>query len=391
MKSIVQKVSVVKKTGNPFVGLSALLCLFFAGLPGVAKAQFLKEAFKHDFVVGAALSSKQIAGKNEVALSLVKEQFNSIVAENCMKCENIQPKEGEFDFRLADQFVRFGSSNKMKIIGHTLVWHSQVAPWMFVDEEGKRVSKEVLIKRMRSHIHTVVGRYKGRVHGWDVVNEALAEDGKMRKSPWYTIIGPEYIELAFRFAHEADPTAALYYNDYNLYHPAKRAGVVRLIRQLKAKGCRIDAVGEQGHYGLDTDVFRELENSIVAFSAEGVKVMITELDVTVLPFPSKEITAEISTSYQMRPEYNPYTNGLSADAERRFTDYYLRLFNIFVKHRDAIDRVTFWGVGDGESWRNGWPIRNRTDYPLLFDRAYRAKPVVGELIRAQVEGKRVSR
>jgi len=354
-------------------------------------AQSLKSVFEPDFFVGAALNTPLIVGKNREGLSLVKKHFNSIVAENCMKCEKIQPNEGEFDFRLADQFVGFGTANKMKIIGHTLVWHSQVARWMFVDKAGKQVSKEVLINRLRTHIHTVVGRYKGRIHGWDVVNEVLEENGTLRKSPWLKIIGPEYIELAFRFAHEADPDAELYYNDYNLYHPAKRAGAIALIRNLKSRGCRIDAVGEQGHYGLDSNLFEELEKSIVAFSAEGVKVMITELDVSVLPFPSEELTAEISASYEMRPEYNPYPNGISEDVEKRFTDYYLRLFDIFVRHRKTIERVTFWGVGDGQSWRNSWPVKNRTDYPLLFDRAYRAKPVVGELIRAKKDGARVNR
>jgi len=341
----------------------------------------LKQAFETDFYIGTALDSVQIIGKAKPCTHLVKHQFNSIVAENCMKIEKIQPHEGVFDMTLPDRFVKFGENNKMKIIGHNLVWHSQTPAWFFVDKVGKQVSREVLIERMRKHISTLVTRYKGRVHGWDVVNEALEDDGTLRKSLWYKIIGPEYIEMAFKFAHEADPKAELYYNDYNLFKPSKRNGAVEIVKTLQAKGCRIDAVGEQGHYSLGMNIFDDLEGSILAFSNLGVKVMITELDLTIIPFPSSEITADVSMSYQNSEKYNPYTKEVPQSVLNEFSDYYVKLFKIFVKHKNVIDRVTFWGVNDGQSWRNYWPIKTRTDYPLLFDRDNKAKPVVERIIK----------
>ncbi len=345
------------------------------------KNSSLKKAFHDDFYIGTALDSMQVIGKDVDAIHLVNHQFNSIVAENCMKIEKIQPQEGVFDMTLPDQFVKFGEKNKMKIIGHNLVWHSQTPAWFFVDKAGQQVSREVLIQRMRKHITTLVSRYKGRIDGWDVVNEALEDDGTMRKSLWYKIIGPDFIELAFKFAHEADPKAELYYNDYNLFKPSKRAGAVGIVKMLQAKGCRIDAVGEQGHYSLGMNIFDDLEGSIVAFSNLGVKVMITELDLTILPFPSSEITADVSMSYKNSEKYNPYTKEVPQSVLNEFSDYYVKLFKIFVKHKEAIDRVTFWGVNDGQSWRNYWPIKIRTDYPLLFDRDNKAKPVVDRIIK----------
>jgi len=341
----------------------------------------LKNAFLRDFYIGTALDSTQIVGGAQASTNLVKQQFNSIVAENCMKIEKIQPFEGKFDLTLPDQFVKFGEKNKMKIIGHNLVWHSQTPAWFFVDKSGNQVSKEVLIQRMHNHITTLVSRYKGKVNGWDVVNEALEDDGTLRKSLWYKIIGPDYIELAFKFAHEADPKAELYYNDYNLYKPAKRAGAIEIVKTLKAKGCRIDAIGEQGHYSLGMNIFDDLEESIETFSKLGVKVMITELDLTILPFPTTDITADVSTSYQNSEKYNPYTKEVPSSVQQEFSDYYVKLFKLFVKHKDVIDRVTFWGVNDGQSWRNYWPIKIRTDYPLLFDRDNQAKPVVDRIIK----------
>jgi len=365
------------------VKLAIFIATIFVTTSGFAqlKPTSLKNAFKDDFYIGTALDSTQIVGAAQSSTNLVKQQFNSIVAENCMKIENIQPFEGKFNMALSDQFVKFGEKNKMKIIGHNLVWHSQAPAWFFVDKKGKQVSREVLIQRMHKHITTLVTRYKGRIHGWDVVNEALEDDGTLRKSLWYKIIGPDYIELAFKFAHEADPKAELYYNDYNLYKPSKRAGAVEIVKTLQAKGCRIDAVGEQGHYSLGMNIFDDLEGSIVAFSNLGVKVMITELDLTILPFPTSEITADVSMSYQNSAKYNPYTKEVPESVLNEFSDYYVKLFKLFVKHKDVIDRVTFWGVNDGQSWRNYWPIKIRTDYPLLFDRDNKAKPVVDRIIK----------
>jgi endo-1,4-beta-xylanase len=341
----------------------------------------LKDAFEGRFLIGTAMNSEQISGTDTASINLIKEQFNAIVPENVMKSEVIQPVEGEFNFTLADQFVEFGEKNNKFITGHALVWHSQTPKWLFVDEKGQSVSKEVMIKRMHDHITTVVSRYKGRVKGWDVVNEALNEDGTLRQSPFYKIIGPEYIQLAFEFAHAADPNAQLYYNDYGLYNKPKRDGAVKLIQSLKQKGCRVDAIGEQGHYGLDLKNIVNLDSSIVAFGKLNVKVMITELDVSVLPFPSDKITADVNFSIKSRPEFNPYPTQLPDSVQLKLTNYYSDLFKLFLKYQDNISRVTFWGVNDAQTWKNNWPIAGRTDYPLLFDRDNKPKPVVEAIIK----------
>ncbi len=363
------------------------LALVAGTVSSQCKNTSLKDAYKNIFYIGVAMNSSQINGIAKTEIDIIEKQFNSVVAENCMKNEVIQPKEGKFDFRLSDQFVKFGDKNNMKIIGHTLVWHSQTAKWFFVDKNGNDVSRDVLIKRMKDHITTVVTRYKGKVKGWDVVNEALTEDGAFRKSKWYSIIGPEFIQLAFEFAHAADPNAELYYNDYNLYKPLKRAGAVELVKNLKQKGCRIDAVGEQAHYNLAWNNFSDLEKTIVSFSDLGLKVMITELDISVLPSPNKEMTAEIRQSYENKPEYNLYSKNLPDSVQQKLTSHYELLFKILLKYKNNIDRVTLWGLNDANTWRNDWPIKGRTDYPLLFNRKNEQKPAIVAIINQAIHQK----
>ncbi|MGD9994434.1 MAG: endo-1,4-beta-xylanase [Salinivirgaceae bacterium] len=347
----------------------------------------LKQAFDGKFYMGAALNTMQVNGNDPKATELIEKHYNSIVAENCMKSESLQPQQGVFNFKDADDFVAYGEKNNMHIIGHTLVWHSQTPKWLFVDAEGNDVPRDTLIARMKNHIQTVVGRYKGRVHGWDVVNEAISDSAGLRNSKFLQIIGPDYIELAFKFANEADPEAELYYNDYAMNKPNKRAEAVKLAQNLIDKGIRIDGIGMQGHYGLMYDVFDEVEHSILAYSALGLKVMVTELDITVLPNPNRQITAEISQNHELKAEYNPYENGLPDSVSIELTNYYTRLFKIYLKHSDKISRVTFWGVNDGQSWRNYWPIHGRVDYPLPFDRNYEPKPMVEQIIKLAAETK----
>lgn len=339
----------------------------------------LKKALEGKFYLGAALNSHQISGRDTAAWAVLKEHFNGITAENVMKAGRIQPREGAFHFELADRFVALGVKEGMHIHGHTLIWHSQAPRWFFTDSEGKRVSREVLIQRMKDHIFTVVGRYRGKVHSWDVVNEALLDDGSFRKSPFYEIIGEDYIQLAFEFARQADPDAALYYNDYSMANPAKRAGVVSLVKRLQQAGAPIDGIGMQGHIGLSYPSLDEFEKSIVAFAGLGLVVMITELDLTVLPTPRHGGGAEISANFNYRGELDPYVNELpetvALAAARRYQDF----FRLFLKHHERITRVTLWGINDGHSWRNHWPVRGRTDYPLLFDRNNNPKAAV-ELI-----------
>ena len=252
---------------------------------------------------------------------------------------------------------------------------------MFTDDKGKPVTREVLIDRMYHHITTVVSHYSGRIKGWDVVNEAFNDDGTLRHTPYYNIIGPDYIELAFRFAHAADPDAELYYNDYNLSTPAKRESVCKLVRELKAKGLRIDAVGMQSHNGYNYPDLKNYEASIDSFAACGVKVQMTELDLNMLPNPKSFGGAEISQRYQYNKEYNPYVKGLDKKAQKVFDSRYLALFDIYRRHAAQIERVTLWGVTDGTSWLNNWPIPGRTNYPLLFDRQGKAKKVVKEICK----------
>ncbi len=341
----------------------------------------LKDVLGKHFLIGAAVNTQLTDGTDPGSEAVVKEQYNQVVAENCMKGEKNHPEVNRFDFADGDKLVEWAQKNGKTVIGHCLVWHSQPPRWMFTDANGKQVSREVLIGRMYNHIMTVVTHYKGKVKGWDVVNEAIEDDGSYRKSPYYNIIGPEFIELAFQFAHEADPDAELYLNDYSMAKPAKREMYVKLIRNLKAKGLRIDAIGMQSHNGYNYPDYVEYEKSMDAFAAEGVKVMLTELDINMLPNPEGFSGAEISQKFELQQKYNPYVNGLDKKAQKLFDQRYLELFKIIERHKDVISRVTFWGVNDGNSWLNGWPVAGRTNYPLLFDRNNQAKPVVKDIIK----------
>ncbi|WP_163713545.1 endo-1,4-beta-xylanase [Mangrovibacterium lignilyticum] len=369
--------------------LFALVVLLSGGCDGAKEKQHetLKDAFPGQFYIGTALNEWQITGKDTAAVKVVKEQFNAIVAENCMKSGEIQPEEGKFDFSLADPFVDFGEKNNLFTTGHCLIWHSQAPRWFFTDSLGNDVSRELLIQRMKTHIETVVGRYKGRIKGWDVVNEAIMEDGSFRNSKFYQIIGEDFIKLAFQFAHEADPDAELYYNDYNEWYPGKRDAIVQMVKNLKAEGIRIDAVGMQGHIGLDGPSLDDYEAAITAYASAGVNVLITELDLSILPSSKPgDLSADIATNFEYRKEINPYADGLVPQEKQdewdaRMVDF----FKLFLKHADAISRVTLWGVSDRGSWKNDFPVRGRTDYPLLFDSDYQPKPVVAKIIELTKE------
>ncbi len=333
----------------------------------------LKEVFRHHFMIGGALNDELVSGKDPQAAALVERHFNSITPENVMKWEHLQPEPGKFTFEAADRVVEFGVKRGMFIVGHTLIWHHQTPSWVFQDSNGKPVDRKTLLKRMKDHISTVVGRYRGKVRGWDVVNEALNEDGSMRQSSWMMVIGEDYVATAFAYAHEADPSAELYYNDFSLENEPKRHGALRLVKDLQARKIRIDGVGTQGHYKLDWPSPAQVEQTIEAFAGLGLGVMITELDVDVLPYDI-ETGAEISMRTEFRAELNPYPTSLPPDKEQELARRYADLFRVFVKHADKISRVTFWGVYDGRSWLNDWPVRGRTNHPLLFDRSYRPKP-----------------
>ncbi len=341
----------------------------------------LKDAFDGNFFVGAALNTPQILGNDTASVRIIKTHFNSITAENIMKSEVIHPNENEFNFELSDKFVEFGEKNGMKIIGHALIWHSQLSPWFCVDDNGNDVTPDVLKERMKTHIKTIVGRYKGRVTGWDVVNEAIEDDGSWRQSKFYKILGEDFVRLAFEYAREADPDAELYYNDYSMANPSRRKGVIRMVKKLQEQGVKIDGIGMQGHLNMDYPSIDEFEKSLVAFANLGVKVMITELDLSVLPSPRPDAGANLSNSYEYQKEMNPYADGLPESMEQMQAERYADFFRLFLKHKDKIDRVTLWGVNDAHSWKNNWPIRGRVDYPLLFDRNNHPKPWVETIIK----------
>ncbi len=340
----------------------------------------LKEVFKDDFRVGTALSCYQLSGKDANDLSVVPSQFNSITPEHFLKWSYVHPEPGKYNFDMADNYVAMGEKNKMFIVGHVLIAPELVPDWVFQDDRGETVCREVLLKRMREHILTVVGRYKGRINGWDVVNGAVGNDGQILETKWCKIIGRDYIQKAFEYAHEADPNAELYYNDYNVWSKKDIDSIVRLIGTLQAKGVRIDGIGMQAHMGLYSPSSETIENSIVALSQSGVKVMISEIDISVLPCYDSDKNGDINDP-ALQKKFNPYPDTLPAEVQEKLAERYGELFAVFHKHADKISRVTFWGVQDGQSWLNRWPIKGRADYPLLFDRNLKSKPAYYAVIK----------
>lgn len=359
---------------------SILIFLFLqvVGCSSTIEKDSLKDAFKDDFLIGAALGTEHILEKNAVANELIKREFNSITPENIMKSEVIHPEQNRYDFTLADKYVEYGQKNNKFIVGHTLVWHSQLPKFV-----GQINNGDSLRAFMNEHIKTVAGRYAGKIGSWDVVNEALNDDGTMRKSIFFEKLGESYIKEAFDLAAKADPKAELYYNDYNIEQPAKRAGAIALIKKLKESGTKIDGVGIQGHWSLSGASVKEIEDAIVEFSKLGVKVAFTELDITVLPNPWELKGADVKqnySDYENDPKMNPYPQALPDDVQNQLAKRYEDIFKVLIKHKDKISRVTFWGVNDSHSWLNGWPIKGRTNYPLLFDRNFKPKTAYNAVI-----------
>jgi endo-1,4-beta-xylanase len=362
--------------------------LFLIAACGAAAAHdpaSLKLAFKGDFVVGAAINEAQITGQDQREDALIESQFNSISPENALKWQNVHPQPGKYNFDLTDKYVAFGQMHHMFIVGHNLVWHNQVPDWVFHDDKGNLLDRDALLARMKDHIFTVVGRYKGKIQSWDVVNEALNDDGTLRQSLWYKIIGPDYIEKAFQFAHEADPQVQLFYNDYNLENEPKRNGAIALVKKLQADGIPIAGVGIQDHDSLTFPAIDQEDATISAFAALGIKVAISELDINLLPSAGHQPTADVSLRIEQNAALNPYANGLPDSVQQQLATRYADLFRVYLKHRDVVERVTFWGVTDGDSWLNDWPVNGRTSYPLLFDRNVQPKPAYNAVIAVASE------
>jgi endo-1,4-beta-xylanase len=337
-------------------------------LTAYQKPAGLKDYYKNYFPIGVAVKPSDLVNSEK---SLILEHFNSITAENAMKMGPLQPGENRYAWGLADSIVGFGIANKIKVRGHCLVWHGQTPRWLFRDSLNKTISKEILLKRIQTHINTVVSRYRGKVYAWDVVNEVIADDTSyFRKSPLYTIAGEDFVEQAFRYAHKADPKAVLFYNDYNTENPGKREKIYKMLKGLLAKGVPIHGVGLQAHWSISSPSREELEKSIEMFSSLGLQIQFTELDISVYAGRQggQMITGEKSNGQAV----------FTPEMEQKQLEKYKMIFEVFRKYKKQITGVTFWNLSDKYSWLDG---RGRKNYPLLFDAELKPKKAYYEVIK----------
>ncbi|MBM6996231.1 endo-1,4-beta-xylanase [Paenibacillus sp. DXFW5] len=329
----------------------------------------LKQLFADDFKIGAAVNPATIRTQD----SLLAYQFNSITAENEMKFVSLHPEEQTYTFEAADRLVEFARSYGMAMRGHTLVWHNQTSDWLFRDGQGGTVSKDVLLERVREHIHTVVGRYKNDIYAWDVVNEAIADEGEalLRTSKWTEIAGPDLIAKAFEYAHEADPQALLFYNDYNESNPQKRDKIYALVQSLLEQGVPIHGIGLQAHWNLYDPSLDEIRAAIEKYASLGLQLQLTELDVSMFRFEDRRTDLT-----------SPDPAMLELQAER-----YEAVFRLLLEYRQIISGVTFWGAADDYTWLDDFPVRGRKNWPFLFDAAHQPK-LAFERVAALVKEKR---
>ena len=331
--------------------LLLLLCLSFQGF-----GQSLKDVFKKDFLMGVSLSGRNVRIPAEQ--DLIRGQFNSVTCENAMKPGPLHPAPDVWRWEEADRIANFCRENGIRMRGHCLVWHNQFADWMFYDEKGDFVDKEVFYARLRDHIHTVMNRYKDVVYAWDVVNEAMSDGGinPYRESKFYQLCGDEFIAKAFQFAREADPNAILFYNDYNECDPRKSMNIYNMVLRMRANGVPIDGIGMQGHYNIFGPSVKELEDALSLYAPLVEYIHITELDVRA----SEEMGGQL--------KFNREGISVTDTIQALHTQQYERLFKTFRKYADKIGSVTFWNLHDGCSWLG------EKNHPLLFDRALQPKP-----------------
>lgn len=351
-----------------FVLVSILVNSCIAQKTEFSKTATLKETYHDYFSIGVAVGPKNLVGDEAV---LIKKQFNSITAENAMKMESLQPKEGEFYWKDADSIVNFGLKNHIKIRGHNLCWHEQVPNWFFIGKDGKEATKDVLLQRLKTHINTVVKRYKGKIYAWDVVNEAIDDDPKnfIRNSKWYQILGDDFIVKAFEYAHEADPNAKLYYNDYNTERPEKRERIYKLLKSLLEKNVPIDGVGLQAHWSIYEPSEEELRTAIQRYSSLGLKIQFTEVDMSIYPWEKSKRTK--------RPdEDDRFTTTLA----QKQSEKYAMVFKVFREFKSVITNVTFWNISDRYTWLDEYPVVGRKNYPLLFDANLQPKKAFWEVV-----------
>ncbi|MGH7996005.1 MAG: endo-1,4-beta-xylanase [Opitutaceae bacterium] len=342
-----------------------------AFLPGPVRrpeAATLRAAAGAHLLIGCAVSSRELQDPRLAAL--ITRQFGCLTAENEMMPAFLVDKSGRFTFGRGDRIVRFARAHRLPLFGHMLLWHHVTRAWLFQDSAGRPLPRVQALANLRRYIDTVVGHYRGLVRAWDVVNEALSDkEGEyLRDTPALRAIGGDYIAKAFEYAHAADPDAELYYNDYNIELPAKRAKALRLLRSLRAQGLRVDAVGIQGHWELGFPKPSVISDAIREFHDAGFRVMITELDVDVLP---RTTSGADLVSVETGPD--PFPHGLPASVQRRLADRYRAIFEALLKP-PGVAMITFWGLDDADSWLNNFPVKGRTNYPLLFNREAEPKP-----------------
>ncbi|RYE19589.1 MAG: endo-1,4-beta-xylanase [Sphingobacteriaceae bacterium] len=329
----------------------------------------LKDYYKNYFPIGVAVSARSFQGKQA---DFILSQFNSLTPENAMKMGPIHPEENRYNWRDADSIVSFAQKNGLKVRGHNLCWHEQTPAWLFKDANGNEVTKEVLLQRLKDHIYTVVNRYKGKIYAWDVVNEAISDDPQefLRNSMWYKICGEDFIFKAFQYAHEADPKAVLFYNDYNTERPEKRDRVYKLLKQLVDAKIPVNAVGLQAHWSLQEPSNQELIDAIKKFSSLGLKVQITELDVSIYPWEKDRRALRPGESMAFTPE-----------AEQKQVEKYRDMFKIFRDYKRVISGVTFWNISDRYTWLDTYPVAGRKNYPLLFDQNEQPKKAFWSVVK----------
>ena len=355
--------------------LALLIPLFYCGFDATSQEvskidQGLKDYYQPFFPIGVAITPLQLL--DSAQRQLILKHFNSVTAENAMKMSPIHPEENRYYWDDADAIVNFATQNKLRIRGHTLCWHNQAPKWMFYDKEGKLVSKEVLLARLKDHIFQVVKRYKGKIYAWDVVNEAVSDDPKefLRNSLWYQICGEEFIEKAFQYAHQADPKAILFYNDYNTENPGKREKILRLIKKLLAANVPIHAVGLQGHWSIAGPSKGLLAESIQQYANLAIQVQVTELDLSVYPEQTSGLTNGSAVP----------ANGLSKTLAAEQTAKYGDFFSVFRQLKTHLTGVTFWNLSDRHTWLDNFPVRGRKNYPLLFDENLQPKEAYWKVV-----------
>ena len=329
----------------------------------------LKDYYKNYFPIGVAVGPASLSGEES---QLIIQQFNSITPENAMKMGPIHPEEHRYNWTIADSIVNFAVRHGIRVRGHNLCWHEQTPRWLFKDSLGNTVSKEVLLRRLKEHITTVVNRYKGKIYAWDVVNEAVDDDSTRlyRNSPWYQICGEDFIVKAFEYAHEADPNAVLFYNDYNTERPEKRERVYQLLKKLVDAKVPVNGVGLQAHWSIYEPSENELRTAMEKFASLGLKVQITELDISVYPWEKNRRQKQPGESDAFTPE-----------REQHQLEQYKKVFRIFRDYKNVITGVTFWNVSDRRTWLDEYPVAGRKNYPLLFDEKLQPKKAYWEVVK----------